>query len=286
MGEETMRILQMLEAGKISAEEAERLIAAVSGQERRHGFFVPKQPKIPKEVMMRIETIPEQVGKAVSAAVGSMGESSVRNTYPGIKKLDMKAANGTLELVRSDGDLAIDGSTLFSNIRQEGDRLDIRTVTADVVLEMPDNIEANFKLANADLSAKEVIGKIRINAASADTEIDDCSGRWEINSITGDIEAKSVSGKFDIDTRHGDTELEISGPGEYTIRSVEGDIGIRIPENIPVTGSAKTLNGEIDLSGEFERKSETTNTVIFERSGEGESIKLSLVTDNGDIEIK
>ncbi len=274
-----MKILKLLENGKINAEEAERLISAVSGQSRKGGFYVPppqKPPKMPKDFVRRIEIIPDQVGQAISAAFGSVGSNAGRKTFPDAKEFAIKVVSGNLEIAPGGDEIAFDGAAWPMKSSMENDRLVINAINTNAVLEVPEDIEGIVNAVSADVSAKGLRAKIQIEQVSGDVAVENCTGDWKIATISGDVEIEEFTGNLLVRSRNGDISLTIAGPGEYTADTISGDIEVGYPDGYVVEMNAKSREGVVDLA---------ENRESTEITKEGK-ISLTLKSVNGDITIR
>ncbi len=274
-----MKILKLLENGKINAEEAERLISAVSGQSRKGGFYVPppqKPPKMPKDFVRRIEIIPDQVGQAISAAFGSVGSNAGRKTFPDAKEFAIKVVSGNLEIAPGGDEIAFDGAAWPMKSSMENDRLVINAINTNAVLEVPEDIEGIVNAVSADVSAKGLRAKIQIEQVSGDVAVENCTGDWKIATISGDVDIEEFTGNLLVRSRNGDISLTIAGPGEYTADTISGDIEVGYPDGYVVEMNAKSREGVVDLA---------ENRESTEITKEGK-ISLTLKSVNGDITIR
>jgi DUF4097 and DUF4098 domain-containing protein YvlB len=278
MRDEVQKILALLENGKINADEAERLISAVSEGDKKDFFNIrpPKPPKIPKDVMDHIGSIPDQVGQALSAAFGSFAGSSGRQNFPDAKKLDLHIVNGHIELNKGESGITIEGMAWPLKTKVVDETLFINSVSANITVEIPEDSECFVKVVNADINADGITGKVKIESVNPDIELSNCQGNWEIRTVNGDVEGADIAGQFSIITRNGDVELEISGSGEYNVETYDGDIEITIPETFPVTINAKSQEGDVEIPDEFSsRQSDKSKSPIV----------INAKSMNGDIEI-
>ena len=276
MSDEVMRILKLLENGKINSEEAEKLIGAVSNK-KPHGFYVPNPPKIPKEFMIKMETIPEQIGQAVSAAFGSVGQSAGKKIFHGAKDIKLKVVSGQIDLKPSDSGVTIDGVAWPMRTMVEKELLIVDTVNADMIAGIPEGANATISLVSADLHAKKIIGEVKIEGVSSDIEIESCSGLWNIRSISGDVNIRGITGQIAVATKAGDIEVDISGKGGYLLKTIRGDIDIEVPKDIVVSLDVSSDEGKISIPEQLENAKNV--------NPEEADITISARSESGDINI-
>jgi len=279
MSDEVMKILKLLEDGKVSAEEAQSLISAVSGKKQEGGFYVPpapKAPKMPKEFVRKIEIIPDQIGQAISAAFGSMGSNAGRTIFPGAKEFAIKVVSGNLELIKGADEIVFDGAAWPMKSAMENDRLVINSINTNGSLEIPAGAKGVASAVSADIRASDIDSNIQLEQVSGDIQIEKCKGDWKIVTVSGDIVIDDFSGKLHCRSRNGDIELDINGSGEYTVDTITGDIEVGYPDGFAIEMNAKSREGEVKIP---ENK---TSTEVSEKG----KIKLLLKSVNGDIKIK
>jgi len=276
MSDEVMRILKLLENGKINSEEAEKLIGAVSNR-KPHGFYVPTPPKIPKEFMIKMETIPEQIGQAVSAAFGSVGQSAGKKIFHGAKDLKLKIVSGKIDLKPSDSGMTIDGVAWPMRTMIEKELLIVDTVNADMIAGIPEGANAKISLVSADLHAEGIVGEVKIDGVSSDVEIESCSGSWNVRSISGYIDMKGMTGQIAVATKTGDIEVDIPGKGGYLLKTIRGDIDIEVPQDLVVSLDISSAKGEITIPEQLESAKDV--------DPEEADITITARCESGDINI-
>jgi len=280
MNDEIQKILKLLENGKINSEEAERLITAVSANKNPRGFFVPSPPnppKMQKEFVRRIETIPDQVGQAITTAFGTMGSTMGRKTFPDVKKFAIKVVSGRLGIAPGESEITFDGTAWPLKTRVEDGKLEINAVNTNATIEIPTGIGGSISGVSADIQAKDLIGEISMEQVSGDTRIERCGGDWKVITVSGDIEIDDFKGNFYGRSRNGDIEMAISGEGEYELDTISGDVEVEVPTDYKIILNVKSRDGDVDLPEGF------TETGV--ETGESGTIKLSIRSINGDIEV-
>ena len=274
MSDEIMRILKLLEDGKINAEEAERLIGAMDEKKPR-GFYVPVPPKMSKEFLDKMENIPEQIGRAVSTAFGAVGPSEGKRTFRGAKNIQLKVVSGDIEIVPSEGDIAIDGSAWPMKTAVDGDLLVANLVNADMIAQIPDGAQAKISVVSADLRAERINGEMQIEAVSGDIELRQCKGSWSIRSVSGDVDLQEMVGRIEVATKSGDIDVDISEGSSYVLETTNGNIEVTIPEGSKVIINAASEKGEVSIPENIEGDVEP----------EKADITISALSESGDITI-
>ncbi len=286
----------MLAEGKISPDEAERLLDALKRQD-------------PGEEV----TIDDKIEQAVEAAVSSTVRTAVstaRSIFPPTAVVDGEEAanserredifriegsptlvvenfNGRVEIV---GDSADDSVRVTTSIRhpdlvdysvvQEGDTVLVRT-------------KPNGKRSFLGWRFLSRGAHIRISSPSkANVDVHNSNGRAALRGIegagrlrtsNGRIEADGLNGKFDIFTSN--SRIEASrAVGDFRLESSNGRITVLEGEG---TFDAQTSNGSIRFTGEIlphgESRFVTSNGSIITTLRGEPSLRVSARTSNGSV---
>ena len=175
----------------------------------------------------------------------------------------------------------------------EGSRVTIKNANGDGQLHDV-TAEVDFKTANGDLQVNDVVGSLTINSANGDLKatdiagnvqastangdihLGDIAGAIESNTANGDVQISNSTGAVSVRTANGDIHLEhatwsggrlvtiageikvdaaLTSNAAYHFDSVSGGIHViaRVPE-AGATFTAKTVNGQIEADGEFEKR--------------------------------
>ncbi len=217
---ERMRILKLLEQGKINAEEAERLLEAVSESSsgRRRGFF-------------------GQGFEFISEVIPGLFETSFRNygtpeksEFAGKNKIELKGISGNITLTGTENSKIVLEKDGFAKTYDEGDMLGIKLLSGDIKINCPKNILIN------------------IRAISADLFLDNFSGNIEIHSVSGDVAGTKMRGSFNGEFISGNVNLEYEDVQNILIKSRSGDITLKIDENIESEIEVSNVHGDIQCT--------------------------------------
>ncbi len=200
---ERMKILKLLEDGKISAEEAERLFEALSASdsERRRGFW-------------------GQPFEFISEIIPGIFESSFKDyaaveqsEYAGKNRIKIKGISGNIDLTGCDGSIVIVEKEGLTKIYEEGDTLIIKAVSGNLKASVPKNIGIRLKGVAGNINLKNLCGKV------------------EVSSVSGDIRGTGLGGVFEGEFISGNAELEYESVDDISINSRAGNIAIRLSKD-------------------------------------------------------
>lgn len=250
MNEETMKILKMLEEGKIKADEAAKLIEAVG--HRRH-FVTAFSP--PDKIG---ETVSEKVREAMHSVHDVLGDvgTKIKQVVVGESQIDAEAKSRIVIKILS-GDVSIepsDGKTIeaeggLMKKEETDDELILKSLSGDIKLRLPK------------------IDKVSINVLSGD--------------ISGKIKAKDLKAK----TLSGDIYLHLAEIENGEFKSKSGDIALALPvkgTNLSIEAEVKTGDIDCDLPLKNEEKGDGYLKGVL-NSAKGKLVAKTLA---GDIELR
>lgn len=219
---ERMKILKLLEEGKITAEEAARLLEAVAESEpkRRRGFF-----KHGMEAFS--DVMSDMIGMVFSTPFKDIAEREAKE-YSGKKKIIFRGISGDIEISGTDNPSVIIKKDGYARIFEEDDTLVIKGISGNLQMETPKTVDVEIKGVTGDLSLENI------------------SGRVIVNSVAGDITGKAMKGYFEGEFVSGDVELEYDAIDGIKIKSHSGDVILRIDENIEAEVEVTSYHGDIN----------------------------------------
>ncbi len=312
MKEERMEILTMLKEGKISAEEAERLLAALEAGEkeekrRPYGHHTGHTHHTHRR------TGPEDFGpfsemarmfKGFGRAFGSTMKSAFGGGFPfsgfeqfmddldgmGYETVSQTAIDigSPFTLVvrqtknpNTDGDVEIvpsNDATLFFEadedpvVRRKDNEL-IVILHDDCTIHVPDTCE-NLMVAlfNGDIAINDISGKTDVHTMSGDIELERVVLNRTCSTLSGDIEATLCS--------------VVESRAELT--TLSGDIDLEIGKRTIATVTAETLSGDVDFDFPAtitDKKTGPVGTRMTAKIGGGGEPALFCKTLSGDISI-
>jgi hypothetical protein len=128
---------------------------------------------------------------------------------------------------------------------------------------------------------------VRARTANGMMAVESLGGRLVANTVNGSISGRDLSGGVEARTVNGPVEIEVSAVGEDPIdlRTTNGTIQLRLPQNAKVNLSASCVNGVIDTSAlTLDLMGEQSKRRVRGRMNGG-GTPLELNTVNGRIEV-
>ncbi len=255
---ERLKILKLLEDGKINSDEAARLLEALSQSDIKHR-------KGRHRIWASIETIPEVIATAISTSFKHSG-SKESLQFPGKKKIEFKGISGDVDIIGNSTDTIEIEKDGFVRIKEKNDTLEIKAVSGDIKITAPESTDFEIK------------------GISGDMNIFNTKGRIEIASISGDIKGTELSGSLTGDLVSGDIDLDYIRIDEVRLKVKTADIVLRLNKKIEAEIELETKHGNItcdfDLRDE-QKKGNWLKGVINKPKA-----KIEIKNEYGDISIK
>jgi len=257
---ERMRILKLLEDGKINAEEAARLLEALSNSKKE------ERKKKPFGLWSSLEIIPETISAALASSF-KYTTSKESLQFPIKKRVEFKGISGDTEIVGQDTEIIEIKKDGFARIKEVGDTLEIKAISGDIKITVPKSTELVLKGVSGDLSIANIKGPITIA------------------SVAGDIQGKELSGSFRGEFVSGDIDLDYESLKEdIKIKSKTGDIILRLPDSVSAELEIEISRGDFGCDFELKDRSEKANIIkgIINRP----VAKIQLKNEYGDVKIR
>lgn len=250
--DERMKILQMLEDGKITADEAAKLLETIlihgPTPHRKHGMGVDSE--------------------IVTGVMG--GVSDVIESLPGIIKcytrLGTKGGKKTLTVKKK------------PTVR-------LSLVGGDLALSPSEDDIIRGNLSSGIVTAKDVRDGLLIKCMGGDAnvqipQVETLSISLVGGDLKGDLDAENLTVK----TLDGDIDVSLKTLKNATFKSKSGDISLTIPENADAEVDAYTMSGELNFGPKIEVEEQTDNH-LKGRMAEGTG-NLTIRNLSGEIIVK
>ena len=140
---------------------------------------------------------------------------------------------------------------------------------------------------SGDVDARSVTGDITVESKSGDIKLAECTGSVDANTLSGDVKIrKADSQRVGVHALSGDVDAEIGihEGGSISLRTTDGDIGLRLPSTAKVRIAATTLSGSVSCGLPLisvEQDNRQLRGVLNEAIGE-----IDISTASGDVLIE
>lgn len=255
---ERIRILKLLEEGKINAEEAARLLEALSEGGSRKKFKA--------KIWNSLEGIPNIIATAIDTSMKFTDTEEILK-YPKKKKLEFKGISGDLVINGKDDydDITIqkDG---FVKVKEDNDIMNIKALSGDITITTPPSI---------DLSLKGISG---------DLKMDHINGIIAIETVSGDIVGSDLSGSLFGDIVSGDVDFEFTAVKKVQLRSRSGNVTLWLEDTINADLNIHTEKGTISCDFDLKDAQRTKKTLKGTIKKHGAIIDIN--NKSGDVVLK
>jgi len=211
----------------------------------------------------------------IGQQIGARGRFSLRQASG---EISIRGVEGDVARVRSLDDRPI--GELF-DIEVGNDRLELR---------QKERFGFGIKMFRNDAPELEIEvphgARVSIDSASAELEASDLDGEKSFRTASGDVKLRRLAGVLEVQTVSGDIDLEGQAPIDLAMRSVSGDVRVRVPRlrrlDMTTTSGDLWLDAELGGDGPFALRSISGDATIVGRSGfrvEAESITGDLSSE-------
>lgn len=136
---------------------------------------------------------------------------------------------------------------------------------------VPTNTDVKVKVVDGDINASDLNGNLKIKTVDGDLKIKNCTGPMKLSTVDGDIKGYDCKGSINTHTVDGDVKISgvfngiffksVDGEGDFflqngseltedcTLHSVDGDITLKIPEDLGFKLDFKSHDGDVRTSG-------------------------------------
>jgi len=317
MHEERQKILDMLSEGKITAEEAERLLKALP--KRRPGgagrwpgldwlaslFGLGAQCSEEQDWTLDGADVSSIKAETDNGAISLRGSDQDQVTVRAWKKVRAPSEEAAKEFAQQ-VQIHVERQGNEVHVYKEHPRPPLGySVSVRYEISCPRAVDVNLRTSNGAIKIHTVDGKVEAVTSNGAIELQGGTGKVHLHTSNGAIHLQDAEGYVRAETSNGRIHASLGQLEEGVFSTSNGAIEIEVREgNAPLT--AKTSNGAIhvalpsDFSGQLDAK--TTNgrvhselpvsvteggkTRLVGQMGEGGEAVVKLRTLNGRIHLK
>lgn len=260
---ERLRILKLLEEGKINAGEAVRLLDALNGGEsrKRHG------PPHAFSFWHTMENIPDMVSSAMQDAFKHVSVAE-KTEYGKKSKMILRGVSGDIEIHGADTDVIVIDKEGLAKVMENEDSLEVKTISGDMRITMPRSTQ------------------LELRGVSGDIQLNGLSGIMEIASVDGDINGRDLSGSLKVNIVSGDIDLHYRKADHIEIHEKTGDVVLRLAKDIAAEIEIRTGEDEGDIECEFDLRDKIEKDNYLKGTINKGGGKIQINNDYGDVSIQ
>ncbi len=218
---ERLQILKLLEQGKINAEEASRLLEALSHSE--------SSPKKHHRMWAAFEHIPDNIATIINGSVRNM-TSHENLSFDKKDMVEIKGISGDISIHGEDQDKITVKKQGFGRVKEKENHLEIKAISGDIDVQMPKKT------------------KLLITGVSGSITMSGVEGKVLLKTVTGDVSGNNLKGSFTGDIISGDIDLDYLETDNIDIRSRSGDATLYLDDKIDARIDVETDEGNIDCA--------------------------------------
>lgn len=258
---ERLRILKLLEEGKINAEEAARLLEALATSESR------RRSKWPFMDFSHIFEIPEMIFKSINLQdLCWVDTANERTEFASKERVRITGFSGDMTIVGSDTDKIIVEKGGIGRIVEEEKEINLKVLGGEIKICLPRT------------------SIISVTGLSGDIELQGLDNKIEIHTVSGDINGRMIRAEVIVSVMSGDVCLEMLKIDKVEINSKSGDVCLKLHPEVEAAIDLYSRSGDVtcELPIEIKEKRENYFCGIY-RSDKGH---IKIESHSGDISIK
>jgi DUF4097 and DUF4098 domain-containing protein YvlB len=260
--EEIRKILKLLEEGKITAEEAEKLIEALEEKEKKRKStynFTGIGDTIRDAISSIFVFVPEVVGASISSAF-SFTKREIKEVIEWKKEepINIELSGGNINITyNEENNIIIEGEGGFLRFDNT-----FKIAGGDFNISIPKVAESTIRVKAGNINGKAIIEKANIEL------------------MAGDINLSLISKDINAVVRMGDLDIVLeNNPENINIECKMGDVLLKLPDDFDGIAQVDVGFGNVFISKPYKMRGK--EYII----GAGEKSKIKIVCRMGDIKV-
>jgi lia operon protein LiaG len=164
--------------------------------------------------------------------------------------------------------------------------LEINTVSSDAGISNLNVGKLRFSSTSGDFNGRGITAdSMELNSISGDFKLEDYTGDLDISTTSGDLVLKdgTLNKNIEIITISGDLYIEQEDPGDISIETTSGEVGINLSEDAEFFLKAKTVSG--DIRNNFPIKITSSGRMSLEGIVGSEENVIEISTVSGNVSV-
>lgn len=261
MTQERRRVLDMLAEGKITAEEAERLLEALRvnpGGETAESFDAPEED--PKRAMrddsFAVGTSPRLVVRGFNGRVrvhaGSPGSIRVRAKLKSPHRISYSAVQeGDLVEVKAKSDRRAEGALPGFSRQSAGANIEV-TVPAETSVDLATSngsveLQGTVQTKNGRIRVEQFKGDLNATTKNAPISVKTFQGSATLSNVNSRVSVEDARGRFEVQTINGPIKFQgrIAPKSHNRLSTLNSNIKVALDAEPSLKLAAETLNGRV-----------------------------------------
>ena len=315
MSQEQMKVLQMLDEGKLTADEATTLLQKLATPVTTATEMTKAMTKAtnaePSSVWADMgEWLRRLLSLVVKEKVEEQADWQIDSA--GLQTVAVQTTNGAIDY-RGDAEKSIaiqarkvvrapDQATAAAFMQQvqiqfepQADTLRIyatypkppRHVEVEVtfIIHGPQQINVNGHSTNGAVALHQVKGTVQAASTNGEVRVSEISGAVSAKCTNGGVSANrlTLTAASEFSSQNGDVRVHVQqGQAPITATTVNGSVHVTLPPDYQGQLDARTQNGQVRTSFQPQITARARNRLIGQIGGGGEAL-LKLQSQNGDV---
>jgi DUF4097 and DUF4098 domain-containing protein YvlB len=157
----------------------------------------------------------------------------------------------------------------------EGSTVEVTTASGDTEI-IGSLARAAVTSASGDVSVADEVGVIDMKTASGDVTTASVRDSLTCHSASGDVRCDGVGATTKIRTASGSVELSVDVPSDISVRTVSGDVAVRVARGLEVDVDASSISGRLSSTMPLDGAPSASSK---------ESVLISAKTVSGDVKV-
>jgi hypothetical protein len=154
--------------------------------------------------------------------------------------------------------------------------LTVKTISGDVSI-LGDLSDVGVSSISGDVSASDSCDNLDVKTTAGEVSTGKVRDHLKCRSVSGDVKCSGTAAMTEINSASGDITLLANQPGDINVKSVSGDVKIRVARGLAVDINGNSISGGLGTNIELDSSGDV-------RSDE-EVIAIKVTTVSGDIRV-
>jgi DUF4097 and DUF4098 domain-containing protein YvlB len=157
-----------------------------------------------------------------------------------------------------------------------GSSLSVKTISGDVSIHGAVR-DVGVSSISGDVSANGSCDALEVKTTSGDVTTGKVRDKLKCRSVSGDVKCLGAAATTDINSASGDINLWANQPGDINVKSVSGDVKIRVARGLVVDINGNSVSGDLGTNIDLDSSADGVS--------DEEVIAIKITTVSGDIRV-
>ena len=132
-----------------------------------------------------------------------------------------------------------------------------------IEIRCPEGIDLSVASLSGDITLRGEFGRVKaisksgsvrldqgrqaeLRSVSGDLSVGTCEGDSRLTTVSGGVKADDLGGAVKACTVSGSVSLAMRGLGDVSVKSISGDVSVRLPEGVRPASRCRSFSGHVD----------------------------------------